>query len=314
MKKGGDPVALAVLLGIALLWYGGLLFLGGSDPARNAEERRAARAMAEAIHVLARSATQRGFPPDPATDPNGTGLIGLPFTPITTTLGSLSAKRTGAQPDAAALMVRLLRQAGVHPGDRVALDSSGSFPGFAIATLVAAKTLGAETVSVVSIGASTYGANRPDFTLADMLAVLVQKGRLPRGPVAVSPGGASDLGRRELGFRRPGRRPPGAHGPAPAEPVRTSRAHRHRPHPDLSAGGHPRHPPPRCAGSLCPDGSRVRSDPLAQRRQLWAVSSAAPPARHRRGRPRGRHPGGVPSGPVAGEALPMRVSLSTHIE
>jgi poly-gamma-glutamate system protein len=195
MKKGGDPVALAVLLGIALLWYGGVLFFGGSDPALNAEERRAARTMAEAIQVLSREATHRGFPPEPATDPNGTGLIGLPFSPITTTLGSLPAKRTGAQPDAAALMVRLLRQAGVHPGDRVALDSSGSFPGFAIATLVAAKTLGAEAVSVVSIGASTYGANRPDFTLTDMLAVLVQQGVLPCFPAAVSPGGASDLGR-----------------------------------------------------------------------------------------------------------------------
>ncbi len=35
----------------------------------------------------------------------------------------------------------------------------------------------------------------PGFTLADMLAVLVQKGVLPRGPTAVSPGGAADSGR-----------------------------------------------------------------------------------------------------------------------
>jgi poly-gamma-glutamate system protein len=192
MKR--ETAALTVLLGITLLWYLGLTLLERSDPALHAEERQAARTMAEAIRVISREASDRGFPPDPATDPNHTGLIGLPFSAITTTLGSLPAKRTGAQPEAAALLVRLLREAGVHPGDRIAVDSSGSFPGFAIAALVAGKTLGAETISIVSIGASTYGANRPQFTLADMLALLVQKGVLPRGPVAVSPGGASDAG------------------------------------------------------------------------------------------------------------------------
>ena len=196
MKRTDDPVALGVLLGIALLWYAGIsLPGGGGDPARGAEEQLAAQTMAKAIGTLSQEATRRGFPPDPGADPNHTGLIGLPYSPITTTLGSLPAKRTGAQPQAAALMVRLLRQAGVHPGDRVALDSSGSFPGFAIATLVAAQTLGAEAVSVTSIGASTYGANRPEFTLSDMLQVLVQHRILPRGPAAVSPGGESDFGR-----------------------------------------------------------------------------------------------------------------------
>ena len=188
-------MALAAVLGIALLWYGLLVAWGkGTEPAKAAEERQAAQAMARALEVLAQEATRRGHPHDPATDPNRTGLIGLPFSPITTTLGSLPAKRTGAQPAAAALMVRLLREAGVHPGDRVAVDSSGSFPGFAVATLLAARTLGAETVTLASVGASTYGANRPEFTLPDMLQVLRTRGLLARGPVAVSPGGASDAG------------------------------------------------------------------------------------------------------------------------
>lgn len=195
MKRGGDPVALAVVLGIALAWYGLLLAWGkGTEPAAAAEEHQAAQAMVRALAVLAEEAGRRGFPPDPAADPNRTGVIGLPFSPITTTLGSLPAKRTGAQPAAAALMVRLLREAGVHPGDRVAVDSSGSFPGFAIATLLATRTLGAEDVTLASVGASTYGANRPEFALPDMLQVLKEHRLLPRGPAAVSPGGASDAG------------------------------------------------------------------------------------------------------------------------
>lgn len=191
MKARPDPAVLAVLLAVAALWYAGVtLSGGGADPARRAQELRAARAMAQAIAAVARAAPA----PDPSADPNRTGLIGLPYSGITSTLGSLPAKRTGAQPDAAALMVRLMNQAGVQPGSRVAVESSGSFPGFTIAALVAARSLGAEAVAVVGIGASTYGANRPGFTLPDMLDLLVRGGLIPRGLAAVSPGGASDQG------------------------------------------------------------------------------------------------------------------------
>jgi poly-gamma-glutamate system protein len=195
MKRPGDLAVLGTLLAITLLWYGGLAWLGRGEPAAAAEEAAAARTMARAMETLAAEATARGAAPDPATDPNRTGLIGLPWSPLTTTLGSLPAKRTGAQPAAAALMVRLLLEAGVRPGDRVGVDTSGSFPGFAIATLAAVQALGAEAVTVASVGASTYGANRPDFTLPDMLQILARAGILRRGPAAVSPGGSSDAGR-----------------------------------------------------------------------------------------------------------------------
>ena len=74
-----DSAALTVLLSIVLLWYGGLTWLGRSDPAKNAEERLATRTMTEAIRVLSQEGSSRGFPPDPALDPNRTGLIGLPL-------------------------------------------------------------------------------------------------------------------------------------------------------------------------------------------------------------------------------------------
>lgn len=191
MRPKPDPWVLAVLLAVAGVWYAGVtLATGGADPGRRAQELAASRAMAQAIAAVAAAAP----PPDSGADPNRTGLVGLPFTAITTTLGSLPAKRTGVQPDAAALMARLMVQAGVQPGSRVAIESSGSFPGFAIAALVAARGLGAEAVPVVSIGASQFGANRPEFTLADMLDVLARRGLIQRGPLAVSPGGGSDRG------------------------------------------------------------------------------------------------------------------------
>lgn len=195
MKRAGDPLTLGVLLGLLLLWYGALALWEGRDPAGQAVERRAAATMARALDILAREAARRGIPQDPALDPAGTGLVGAPWTPLTTTLGSLGAKRTGLQPDAAALMVRLLREAGLQPGGQVAVDSSSSFPGFAVAALVAAEAWGAEVTCIVSLGASTYGANRPEFTLPDMLAALRREGLLRTSILAVSPGGADDLGK-----------------------------------------------------------------------------------------------------------------------
>lgn len=186
---------LAVLLGVLVLWYGALGLWGGGDPASQAKDLRAAQTMARALGVLKEEAARRGLSLDPAVDPGRTGLVGPAFSPLTTTLGSLAAKRTGLQPDAAAMMSRLLRSAGLQVGGRVAVDTSGSFPGFAIATLVAAEALGAETTCIVSLGSSTHGANHPDFTLADMISVLAQRGILRRGLVAVSPGGDDDLGR-----------------------------------------------------------------------------------------------------------------------
>jgi poly-gamma-glutamate system protein len=151
--------------------------------------------MAQALKALKEEAARRAIPIDPGVDPSRTGLVGRAMSPLTTTLGSLPSKRTGLQPDAAALMARLLSQAGLRVGGRVAVDTSGSFPGFAVATLIAAETLGAESTCIVSLGSSTYGANHPDFTLADMVGVLVNRGILRRGLVAVSPGGDDDLGR-----------------------------------------------------------------------------------------------------------------------
>lgn len=129
-----------------------------------------------------------------ADDIHGTGLIGEPWTWITTTSGALEAKRTAADPDMAALMVQMLTEAGVEPGDRVGAGFSGSFPGLDLAVLAACEAMEVECVYIASIGASTYGANQPEFTFPDMVVRLHADGLLQTAPATVTGGGQKDCG------------------------------------------------------------------------------------------------------------------------
>jgi poly-gamma-glutamate system protein len=123
-------------------------------------------------------------------------LMGLDFSPMTTTLGSPSAKRRSLHNANAALVVAMLKKAGVRPGATVGVNASGSFPGFVFATLSACAALGVDAVVVASLGASTYGANVPGNTIADMLltpGLPLVAGR-DYTLAAVTPGGSGDRG------------------------------------------------------------------------------------------------------------------------
>lgn len=156
--------------------------------------RSAAEHMAQAERAARAYREARGLPPDPSTDPNGTGLVGPEYDGLFTTLGDLAAKRTATNPDAAALVVHLLEEAGVGRGDTVAIAASGSFPALLVATLAAAEALGAHPVAVLSLGASSFGLNDPDFHLLDLHLLLVEEGVIRTLPAAVSLGGTQDRG------------------------------------------------------------------------------------------------------------------------
>jgi poly-gamma-glutamate system protein len=149
----------------------------------------AAQRMQAAMRLIAAERLGRGIPIDPETDPNRTGLIGPEHTPITTTLGHLGAKRTSTNPNMAGLIVHLLGQAGVEPGGCAAVAFSGSFPALNLAVLSALEVMGLRPVVVSSVGASTYGANHPDFTWPDMERTLFEGRVFPWRSVAVAPGG-----------------------------------------------------------------------------------------------------------------------------
>ena len=170
------------------------LTVGQRDHAKNyAFKLAAAEKMEESMSAI------RGYRMDAGLvinddDLHGTGMIGLPYTMITTTSGALEAKRTTANSDMAALVVELLGEAGIESGDRVAAGFSGSFPAMNLAVLSACAVMDVDLVYIASVGASTYGANQPELTFPDMAYRLVEDGILPQHGVAISMGGGSDCG------------------------------------------------------------------------------------------------------------------------
>lgn len=127
-------------------------------------------------------------------DVNRTGFIGVRYSPLTTTLGDLAAKRTTTNPNMAALLVRLLHDAGAEKGDAVAIGASGSFPALIVATLAATRAMGLHPILICSLGASQWGANDPRFTWLEIEDCLVAAGVFPEAyrAVAVSLGGDRD--------------------------------------------------------------------------------------------------------------------------
>ncbi|KUK85959.1 MAG: Uncharacterized protein XE03_1800 [candidate division TA06 bacterium 34_109] len=152
----------------------------------------AAQIMKDSLQAIREEIEKRGILIDTKIDPNKTGIIGEEYTSLTTTLGNLEAKRTSANPDFAALMVKFFQQAGLQEGDIIAIGASGSFPGLIIATLSAGKAMNITPLIIYSIGASEYGATIPTFTFIDMLKILNEKEILPYKLLAVSIGGNND--------------------------------------------------------------------------------------------------------------------------
>ncbi|MCR4396822.1 MAG: poly-gamma-glutamate system protein [Candidatus Saccharicenans sp.] len=166
-------------------------------------ELEAARLMLEAEKFLGGCREARGLSVDSNQfDINRTGLVGLESSPLTTTLGNLSAKRTTTNPNLAALLVYLLRRAGVKPGDRIAVGASGSFPALILASYCAARALRLELLAIVSVGASQWGANEPEFSWLDMEECLRQHGFNQHRLLAAAWGGEDDSGQEYPGELR----------------------------------------------------------------------------------------------------------------
>ena len=165
---------------------------------------KAARLTKEAFSVIKEERLKlRRYPIDPEADPAATGLIGVLLSPVTTNTGYLPAKQTSANPNFAAVLVHLLKRAGVEEGDNVAVGFSGSFPAINVSVLAALETLKARPIVISSVGASQWGANVPKLSWLDMEALLVDRGLLRTRSVGATRGGVDDRG---LGLSKHGRK------------------------------------------------------------------------------------------------------------
>jgi poly-gamma-glutamate system protein len=157
------------------------------------EMLQAARWWVEASRIIYQAKLDRGIPIS-EEDSAQTGLIGEEYSPITTTLGSLRSKLISANPDFAALIVRWLWTVGVKNGDKIAVSMSGSFPALNLAVYAAIETMHLHAVIISSLGASSWGANQPNMTWADIERLLKEKGMITHGSAAMSMGGTGDWG------------------------------------------------------------------------------------------------------------------------
>lgn len=196
-KEGGEKIqrVVFILCAISLLFF----VLARVIPIRQGEKVkkemiRASEIMEEALAAIHDCRKEKGFPIDKKTDINETGIIGVEFSPTTTSLGILEAKRTAANPNFAALIVYLLHRAGVRKGDTVAAGVSSSFPSLIVATLSASKGMGLKLLMICSLGASQWGANIPEFHWLEMQSCLQKAGILENQPIALSLGGEEDTG------------------------------------------------------------------------------------------------------------------------
>ena len=155
----------------------------------------AANLMQKAMSILKNHRMEESVFIDIENDPNETGLVGSPFSLITTDEGDLDSKLTTLDPNFSAVMVELMYQLGLKDGDTIAVLMTGSMPGANIAVLTACRALGVIPITITSVGASQWGANLVDFTWLDMESILFENGLISSRSIAASIGGRNDMGR-----------------------------------------------------------------------------------------------------------------------
>ncbi|MBI1871041.1 MAG: poly-gamma-glutamate system protein [Chlamydiae bacterium] len=161
----------------------------------HAEKLKAARLNLVAQNAIKTRAVEKGLVIDAVNDPNLTGLIGQEYTDITTDRGVLKAKLTATNPNFAAVVVDMLKQAGLNKGDVVAVGFTGSMPAMNVAVLAALEALDLKPMMIASVGASTWGATNPDFNWLDIESYLFEKKIFHFQSIAASIGGGRDEGR-----------------------------------------------------------------------------------------------------------------------
>ena len=194
--SAGSKTVLSVLSLLALMAFLAVEY-GKEDVKLKYYDQKleASKLASEATEYLKEFRMHKGVFVDVVNDPNETALIGQDLTPITTDRGYIEAKLTATNPNFAAIIVDMLKEAGLEKNDVVAIAFTGSLPGLNIAVHSAVQTLKLKPIIITSVGASNWGANDPDYTWLDMERVLFNAGIFKNKSVAASIGGGLDRGR-----------------------------------------------------------------------------------------------------------------------
>jgi len=194
--SAGSKTVLSVLALLALMAFLAVEY-GKEDVKLKWYDQKieAANLAKEAAEYLKEFRMQKSVFVDVVNDPNETALIGQDITSITTDRGYIEAKLTSTNPNFAAVVVDLLKQAELEKNDVVAIAFTGSFPGINISVHSAIQTLKLKPIMITSVGASNWGANDPYYTWLDMERILFDAGVFKNKSVAASIGGGLDRGR-----------------------------------------------------------------------------------------------------------------------
>jgi poly-gamma-glutamate system protein len=167
------------------------------------EKIRAAKYMLQGMDILKQHRVQNIGPINKTIDPQRSGLIGVLSSPITSTTVDIDSKLISINPNWAAVIVSMLKEAKVKNNSTVAVSFTGSFPAMNLAVLSAAKSMNLHLIIITTTASSTWGANIPRFTWLDMEQVLNAKQFCTYKTVAASLGGVQDnaLGMSEQGKR-----------------------------------------------------------------------------------------------------------------
>lgn len=179
-----------LLLALAMV---GLWSMAASTSLNPEEKKLWEKVRAAQIHLIEWRA-KKGSTTAEQDDPWSCGLIGIEWSGTTTTLGDLTAKRTACNPTWAVQFSRWFEEQGLSSGDPIAIYSSASFPGLLLSAIAAAEAAELNMLLVVSLGASTWGANDPDYPWPVLAAELRQSGFINQRADYYTMGGSSELG------------------------------------------------------------------------------------------------------------------------